>query len=421
VGSTAFEGSRIKEWRPHWSILHKSRAEDAALYGSEGEKWKHNPVLHPVRYLRDPYYLEEKHYRDRPYPVSSPAFTNVPLVGPLLAATIGKFVKPPVRMHEEEWDGQQYSLYSPRLEPKGPDALPPPLPKDEFSLGNALKKETNIFAEYTGLYGFIAKSTYQGLFPDTNSLGKEVDYQGSRQLDNFSRRYYEKELGAGIGPSPGFSEMFGYTEPFRRFVQHETFIPQANEIRNTAASWLPGDDYYTNFHNGDPFIKIDDGYARLPGAGYAALHPELKDVDPEDYPDIYKMSILADVAPYSREYHTFRQKVGQQAQGNTELEIEYEKILTRVKQTRESVIKMNDRHFTEPVDEISGTVDEVSAGGITPNEYPGRRFQFSSVSTSAADMSARILGEKNDMTRSEMAAEVDARRGARLGGNIDFP
>jgi len=47
VGSTAFEGARIKEWRPHWSILHKSHAEDAALYGSEAEKWKHNPILHP--------------------------------------------------------------------------------------------------------------------------------------------------------------------------------------------------------------------------------------------------------------------------------------------------------------------------------------------------------------------------------------
>ena len=47
VGSTAFEGSRIKEWRPHWSILHKSHAEDAALYGSEAEKCKHNPLLHP--------------------------------------------------------------------------------------------------------------------------------------------------------------------------------------------------------------------------------------------------------------------------------------------------------------------------------------------------------------------------------------
>ena len=195
-------------------------------------------------------------------------------------------------------------------------------------------------------------------------------------------------------------EHFGYTEPFRRFVQHETFSPQANEIPNTAASWLPGDDYYVNFHEGDPFIKVDEGYARLPGEGYAALHPELKDVNPEDYPDIHKLAILADVAPYSREYNTYWQKIGRQAQGNTELEIEYEKILTRVKKTRESVIRMTDRHYTEPVDEISGTVESASPGGITLKEYPGRRFQFSSVSTSAADMSARILGEKNDRTRS---------------------
>ncbi len=67
-------------------------------------------------------------------------------------------------------------------------------------------------------------------------------------------------------------------------------------------SWLPGDDYMTNFKKGDPFVKVDDGYARLPGAGYEALHPELKGVNPEDYPDIHKLRILADVAPYSREY-----------------------------------------------------------------------------------------------------------------------
>jgi hypothetical protein len=65
--------------------------------------------------------------------------------------------------------------------------------------------------------------------------------------------------------------MFGYTEPFRKFVQREDFTPQANEIPNTAPSWLPGDDYYTNFHSGDPSTKMDEGYARLPGAGYAAL------------------------------------------------------------------------------------------------------------------------------------------------------
>ncbi len=42
---------------------------------------------------------------------------------------------------------------------------------------------------------------------------------------------------------------------------------------------------------------------------------------------------------------------------------------------------------------------------------PGRKFQFSSVGMSAADMSARIIGEQNKLTRAEAAKEVDRRRG----------
>jgi len=59
----------------------------------------------------------------------------------------------------------------------------------------------------------------------------------------------------------------------------------------------------TNFKVGDPYVRVDDGYARLPGAGYEALHPELKGLNPEDYPDIHKLRILSDVAPYSKEYN----------------------------------------------------------------------------------------------------------------------
>jgi hypothetical protein len=162
-------------------------------------------------------------------------------------------------------------------------------------------------------------------------------------MDSVSRRYYEKELGAGIGPSVTLKGHFGYTEPLRRFVQREEFEPQANEIPNTMPSWMPGDDYLTNFRVGDPYTKIDQGFARLPGAGYAAIHPELEGVNPEDYPDIHKMAILADVAPYSREYNVFRQAVGEQSQDNTELRIEYEKILDRVRKTKDSSIRMEDQ------------------------------------------------------------------------------
>ena len=119
-------------------------------------------------------------------------------------------------------------------------------------------------------------------FPDRDK-GKEVFFQGSRQMDSLSRRYYEHQLGAGMGPSPSLEEFFGYSEPIRRLIQREEPTPQANEIPNTMPSWLPGDDYLINFRKGDPFSKIDQGYARLPGAGYAAVHPELKDVKPENY------------------------------------------------------------------------------------------------------------------------------------------
>src|SRR5215469_9682819 len=81
----------------------------------------------------------------------------------------------------------------------------------------------------------------------TKGSSKEVYFQGSRQMTNLSRRYYERELGAGMGPNMKFNEMFGYTEPLRRFIQRESWEPQANEIPNTQPSWLPGDDYMTNF------------------------------------------------------------------------------------------------------------------------------------------------------------------------------
>jgi hypothetical protein len=167
--------------------------------------------------------------------------------------------------------------------------------RDEYPIFQALKQEVEIGKEYVGMMGFTAGTVWDQLFPD-HDQGKDVYFQDSRQMTNLSRRYYERELGAGLGPNAKLNEMFGHTEPLRRFIQREGFEPQANEIANTMPSWLPGDDYMTNFKVGDPYVRIDDGYARLPGAGYEALHPELKGVDPEEYPDIHKLRILADVA-----------------------------------------------------------------------------------------------------------------------------
>jgi hypothetical protein len=409
LGSSPYEGQRIKEYRPHWYQLFKSRAQTKSLYGSEEEYWARNPILHPIRYLRDPYYLEEKHYEDRPYPVASPAFSNIPLIGPLLAATVGKLIKPPRRMHEDEWRGDEYSLYSPRLEPKGDAGLPPPFPRDEFGLKNVLDNETTIFSEWVGLPGYISRTVFSKLFPD-NDIGQEVYFQGSRQMTNFSRQYYERELGAGVGPGPGGESLFGYTEPFRRFVQRETGIAQANEIPNTMPGWLPGDDYFINFRVGDPYVKISSGYARLPGAGYEALHPGLEGIDPEDYPDIEKLRILGDVAPYSREFAMYRGRLSKQAQKNTDVAIQFEQIIERVRKLKDSVVRTSERRFTEDTETVSGTIQSASPQGIQLEEYPGRTFTFSSLGMSAADLSALALSEQNDLNRTQLAKAVDQRR-----------
>jgi hypothetical protein len=409
VGSNAFSGSRITSWRKHASVLYKSHAAQKSLYGSEENYWSHNPFLHPFKFLHDPYWLEKEHYKDRPYPVTSPAFTNVPLVGPLLAATIGKIIKPVKRMHKGEWDEHDYTLYSSRLEPKGKDALPTAKPKEEFGLWQSVKQEKKIFEEFIGLIGFTAKSLGNALFPDQNK-GKDVYLQGSRQMDSWSRQYYERNLGAGMMVSPETENgLVGWSEPLRRLIQHEGFSPQINEIANEMPSWIPGEDHLINFRKGDPFVKVDEGYARLPGAGYAALHPDVEGLDPEDYPDINKLGILGDIAPYSREFNRIRSVLDKSTRDDPEMRSRYEQIVDQVRQTKESTLQVDQRRFDAPVDRFEGTVKSASFRGVELKEYPGRIFNFSSVGSSMADLVAETLGKSNATTRAQAARDADGK------------
>jgi hypothetical protein len=405
MGSTPFRGNRILMRRPHAYVLHKTRAEDIALYGSEEEKWAHNPLISPLTWLKDPYYLENRHAGDRPYPETSPAFSNVPLIGHLLAASIGKIVKPVKRMYSEEWNGEDYTLASPQLEPKGPAALAPLTPKAEFGPADLARRSWNTFTEMIGLPGFFMRSATNKYGPQSNV--PDVYYQGSRQMTSLSRRYYERELGAMSGFTPE-GEFYGFSEPIRRFIQPEPAGAQANELRNEMPSWLPnGDEYFHDFHKGDPYL-IPMGYARLPGAGYAALHPEVEGLMPDEYPDIVKLRILGDVAPWSGKFRQFSAIVKTEAGRDPALEIEYQKIVGDARRMRESTVNFDRRHTGE-TEEVEGTVAEVSARGLELKEHPGRKFSFSSIGMSAADLSSRVLGEENRSLEEE-TSEVQARQ-----------
>src|SRR5665213_2213018 len=540
VGSTPFSGGRIKYFRPHWYSLMKAKSEMIATYGSQDAYWEHHPLLHPFKYIKDPNWLERANYYSRPYPVTSPAFSNVPLIGPALAATIGRVIKPVVRMHEKDWDTKDYTLYSPRLEPKGPivesklegmvlqnlaehgyqaqtqvvvgkhrldmvvqgengarlaiepegysyhhtayqlrqdkerakilkgegwqianvasrpffsnqeDAmadvysqldklhikpgqieggdvttglygLAPSRPTAEFSFRDVAQREVTSFAEFTGLPGFLASTLYGKLGLQTPS--ENVMLQGSRQMTSWSRSYYQRELGAasGFNPVDVTGMPFGYSEPLRRFIQPERIGMQANEIPNDMPHWMPGADYMVDFRTGDPFAKVPEGGSRLPGPGYAALHPELAGLDPEDYPDMTRYKILADTAPYSKEYMIYKAKIRERAKKNTQLAIDFARTEDQVSQVKASNVQFAQRRFTAPVEKIQGTIKRATTQGVELEEYPTRTFSMSSLGMSAADLSALALGEQNNLTRTETAQEVDRKQLAQqeyLGGLV---
>ena len=109
--ASEFRGGKISYWKPNNFRLSYSHFRDVSLYGSEDEKWKHSWIptprhpLAPLRRALDPYWLERKHYWDRPYPVTGDLFPAETPWGAILNPTIGQLIKPRRRMHQKELQG----------------------------------------------------------------------------------------------------------------------------------------------------------------------------------------------------------------------------------------------------------------------------------------------------------------------------
>lgn len=109
--ASEYRGGKISYWEPNKLRQVHSNYKDIAIYGSSEEKWKHSlipSIRHPfstVRYLANPYWLEEKHYWDRPYPVTGKMFAEGTPWGAILNPTVGQIIKPQKRMHQQELGG----------------------------------------------------------------------------------------------------------------------------------------------------------------------------------------------------------------------------------------------------------------------------------------------------------------------------
>ena len=303
-GGTAFEGERTSYFRPHQYALMMSRAEQASVFG-EGED-SYSP-LYKAFLSNFTYEVERMNYYDRPYPITGAAFANVPVVGGLLASTIGRVIKPPKIMHHDEFirEGEEgqlefASVYKgSRREPAySLGALGEGIPTSPFSSREQLAFLDYQTKELMGMPGFMA-STAQEFFLGSSDLGSGAPILASaNEMSSVKKSFWEMESGGMLGANEFLRRIIPNTPAEKRTV---------NPLYNTMPSWLPD-----KFKFGDPYTSIQAGYARLPGAGYAALHKELKGVSPEAYPLIYQYAILSDVAPLSSEYFSAKERIYQQ-------------------------------------------------------------------------------------------------------------
>lgn len=323
MGYLPFFGGEVDHYDFSWYHKLQTDYQTKAMYGSRSEYYQYHanvlgvplPTPHSlfgVKNILNPYRFEELHYRDRPYQTTGSQLEEFPIVGPLLSATIGRLIKPKMN-RQMDMPLLQAGLVQRGLDPGTAEALG----MSKLDVSDAqivdphnalyrLNKFANIASEPLGVYKFVMEFFGVKISPPKDPTLASSDIATAK-----GRELYE----SGIGGA------FGQTEFLRRFFVSDYYSPHkkaslVNNIRNNMPDWLPGlgsanqkdQAYSTDFTMGDPYVKIANGEARLPGAGYEALN-RLHSGTPGVYDEVDQFKILADVAPYSAQYRTLEKKV----------------------------------------------------------------------------------------------------------------
>jgi hypothetical protein len=306
-GRSPWEGGKIQYYRPHAYHLMMTKARERALWGSEENYWEYNPMVHPLEAMFSDefkYAWEMAHYHDRPYPMTGTYFGDVPFVGPLMSATLGRLIKPPILMHTQEWLAGQRAFHVPTAA-AGESALelgglPRGMPVSPHSADQVMGELIYRTNELRGLTGFMHGAIKEHLTGSQDYFDQLEQIETADRAIGAERAYWERDFGG----------LLGSTEAFRRFLPHRRRqIQLYNPLENQMPSWMPGSDFYIDFRHGDPYTKVPMGETRLPGPGYEALHPEVAGTPPEQYPLFHRYQILADVAMWSTQFKETRREV----------------------------------------------------------------------------------------------------------------
>jgi hypothetical protein len=436
LGSSRFEGDKVTNFSPNWYRRMKSRYQYTDVqYGSEGEYWSN---------FFNPNHYAIKHYKDRPYPLTTSGAEEIPFIGPSIA---GMF-SPPMMMHGDYLNGggaygENNGITGAGIGPGGitgggsspggvlPGAggsfpqpygggfiagtpeqgipygtipglggLGPQEAISPYSIKGRTGEQIYRMTEWGGIYGFMLNAAKARLTGDQDFF-TQPQLESANRISSAERAYWQMNLG-----DPG------YTELLRRFIPHERHqIEKYNPIPNQSPAWLPGQEYFKNFQTGDPFTKAGDyGEIRLPGGAYEKFYqPGAGMLDAANQLGIYNMGVantpsnysmldinrvLADVAPYSQQYKYSAQYIQAMAkagmltpEGDTERKLIKKEVTAKKK--RYNFIS---RRFTEGAlqNETITVGQYLGAGRFTTKEEPGTIFDLAGLKTISPEGEAYI-------------------------------
>lgn len=200
------------------------------------------------------------------------------------------------------------------------------------SVSGTIRDTFYSMSEVMGIYGFGTK-----WLSGFEEGGRGWTLDPSSRMTSLSRSWWDMEMGGAGGM---------VSEIFRRFLPRDPNKKYYNPIRNTMPDWMPGIDYFTDFKHGDPYVKVKNGEMRLPGEAYETLHKLHPDAF-GDYGAFDRFKILADVAPYSKEYKYYRRVISQMNQQgllDEDMTAEYKEVRDQISQ-RKSKYLFYDRRF----------------------------------------------------------------------------
>lgn len=296
--STSFTGGKVSYFKMNPLMAAKADARYSdSQFGSRREYFAN---------ILNPYHYDEKHYKDRPYLMTSPAFENVPIFGDTLSATVGKFVKPQVKMHQEYWNEDGSVKTSNQI--KGEELIANIQQQRMVSQGVASVMKQDA--------GQTLQDVYTNTFADNIKAYTEMAKQKAMDIVKNTERGAQKVVNL-------FSELFPSTMP--EIPQYDTNINTERAMLNATEEYSHAIDrkrnrnrvddsaYYNDVENTSINTMYKEGFRKLldtqKSMGDARMYRELDDIyfatvrpfqAKTDYTN-NQMPISADSVPMSQE------------------------------------------------------------------------------------------------------------------------